>query len=43
MFADVAGLGDTGGILIELVNCFLIKEIFQRSRTVRFLIPLTLP
>ena len=43
MFADVAGLKDTGGVLIELVNSFVIKEIFRRSSTVRFLIPLTLP
>lgn len=43
IFADVAGFRDTGGSLIELVNCFLIKEIFRRSKTVRFMIPLTQP
>ena len=42
IFADVAGLRDTSGSLIEFVNCFLSKQIFQRSSTVRFLVPLTL-
>lgn len=40
-FADVAGLNDTGGDFIEIINNFVIKYIFSKARSVRFLIPLT--
>lgn len=41
LFADVAGLSDTNGILIEFINMFIIKCIFQRVKRVRFIVPIT--
>jgi len=41
VFADIAGLNDAGGVLMNLVNCFVSKKIFQISKSVRFLIPIT--
>ena len=41
MFVDLAGLEDTGGQFISLINCFISKFIFDYARNVRFLIPLT--
>lgn len=40
-YVDVAGLLDTAGDMVQLVNSFVIKEIFRRAKTVRFLIPVT--
>ena len=42
LYADVAGLSDTNGPLIEFINMFIIKCIFQKVKRVRFLVPLTL-
>lgn len=41
MFVDLAGLDDTGGNFISLVNCFISKFIFENAKTVRFLVPFT--
>jgi hypothetical protein len=41
MFVDLAGLEDTGGQFISLINCFVSKFIFDYANNVRFLIPLT--
>ena len=41
MFVDLAGLEDTGGQFISLVNCFISKFIFAYARSVRFLVPIT--
>ena len=40
-FADVAGFNDTGGDFIEIINNFVVKYIFLKAKSVRFLIPLT--
>jgi len=40
-YTDVAGLNDTGGDLIEIVNNCVIKFIFRRANRVRFLLPIT--
>lgn len=41
MFVDLAGLDDTGGNFISLINCFISKFIFKNAKSVRFLIPFT--
>lgn len=40
VYVDIAGTQDTGTDLIELVNIFVTKELFARSKTVRFLVPI---
>lgn len=40
VYVDVAGLQDSRGDLIELVNIFINKELFRRSNSVRFLLPI---
>jgi len=32
VFGDLAGFFDTGGSLIDLVNCFVTKKIFQKAK-----------
>lgn len=39
MFTDIAGLNDADGELIDLVNCFVNKKIFNIASKVKFLIP----
>ena len=41
IFADVAGLGDTAGNLVDIINCFIDKIILLKAKDVRFIIPLT--
>lgn len=41
IFADIAGFNDTGGSLIELVNCFIDKQIFRAASKVKILVPIT--
>ena len=41
-FVDIAGLQDTGGELIDFCNTFIIKHIFQKAKTVKFIIPMPL-
>lgn len=40
-FIDIAGFGDTGGDMIELINCFVDQYIFNQSNSIRFLCPIT--
>lgn len=37
VFADVAGLKDTGTSIIKILNCFILLFIFRKAATVRFL------
>ena len=39
MFTDIAGLNDADGELIDLMNCFVNKKIFNIASKVKFLIP----
>ena len=41
VYADIAGLLDTGGNLIQLVNCFIDKWIFSKAKRVKILVPIT--
>jgi len=41
VFADVAGLQDTAGDLIDIINCLINKSIFNRASHICFLIPFT--
>ena len=41
VWADIAGLQDTGGELISFINSFVNKKIFQLAKEVKFLVPLT--
>ena len=38
---DIAGLNDTSGDLTHFINSFVTKEIFQRAKNVKFLLPIT--
>jgi hypothetical protein len=40
VYVDIAGQQDTGGELIEFVNVFVTKEIFKRSKSVKFIVPI---
>ena len=42
IFGDIAGLHDTGGNLIDLLNVFINKLIFNQAVYLRFIVPLTL-
>lgn len=41
LYADIAGLMDTGGDLLEYINCFVNKKLFNMAKRVRFLFPIT--
>lgn len=43
VFADVAGLLDSGGLLMDIINIFMMKKIFQHIKHIKFLIVLTIP
>lgn len=43
IFGDIAGLEDTSGQTIELLNVLTNKLIFNQAVHLRFLVPLTLP
>lgn len=43
LFADVAGLFDTSGDFIELINVFVNRKILSNSKKVRFIFALTKP
>ena len=40
LYADIAGLMDTGGDLIDFINCFVNKKLFSLSSKVRILFPI---
>lgn len=42
VYVDIAGLNDTAGYLMELINCFITKELFKRSKHVRFLVAISM-
>lgn len=39
---DVAGSMDTSGPFIDLVNCMVIKYIFDQASSVKFICPITI-
>ena len=41
MFADIAGLHDTDGEIIDYINCFMNKKIFNTASRVSFIVPFT--
>lgn len=41
VFGDLAGFFDTGGSLIDLVNSFVTKKIFQQAKHVKLILVLT--
>ena len=41
VYADIAGLQDTGGPLVEFTNCFLNQIIFKLVKHIKILIPIT--
>ena len=41
IYADIAGLNDSGGYLIEFINCFVTKELFKRTKHIRFIVAIT--
>lgn len=41
VYADIAGLQDTGGPLVEFTNCFLNKILFQMVKKIKILVPIT--
>lgn len=41
VFADIAGLGDTNGEMVDTINCLINKMIFNRVKSLRFLVPFT--
>jgi len=41
VYTDIAGLHDTGGDLIELINSFVNKQIFIRAASIRIILPMT--
>lgn len=41
LWADYAGLDDTSGELVDILNCFLMRQIFQISKSIRILAPVS--
>lgn len=41
MFVDVAGFGDSGSYLVELINMFVDKHIFNISKSISFILTMT--
>ena len=41
VFIDIAGLHDSDGKLIEYVNRFILRTLFQKLREVKFILPIT--
>lgn len=41
MYADIAGLLDSSGDMIELINCLITRMIFNLAKTVKFIVPIT--
>ena len=41
MFIDIAGLKDTGGELVDTLNCIINKIIFSLCKHIKILIPMT--
>jgi hypothetical protein len=41
LFGDIAGLQDTNGVLIDFINSFMVKKIFQLAKSVRFIFVMT--
>lgn len=41
VYADIAGLQDTGGPLVEFTNCFLNQILFKLVKHIKILIPIT--
>jgi hypothetical protein len=41
IYADIAGLQDTGGDFTNFVNSFFNKKLFNIAQNVRFIIPIT--
>ena len=40
LYLDIAGLQDKSGALIRFVNLFVIKMLFRKATSLRFIIPL---
>lgn len=38
MFADIAGLSDTSGILVDTVNCLLNRIIFKFAKELKIIV-----
>ena len=41
IYADIPGQLDAGGALVEFINIFTTKKIFQRAKFVRFIVAMT--
>ena len=40
MLVDAAGLEDTSGQLIEVVNSLILKRLFVNANSIRFMVPI---
>lgn len=40
-FVDVAGFGDSGSYLVELINVFVDKHVFNISKSISFILTMT--
>ena len=41
LFVDIAGFGDTDGEMVDLINCFTDKFLFMNTKSIRFILPMT--
>ena len=41
LWADYAGLDYTSGELIDILNCFMMRQVFQISKSIRILAPVS--
>ena len=42
LWADYAGLNDSSGDLVEILNSFLMRQIFHISKSIRIIAPISL-
>ena len=40
-FVDTAGLNDSNGPLVEIINSFITKTVYAQAKSVKFLVPIS--
>ena len=38
VFADIAGLNDTSGNFVDIINCFIVRIIFRHTKQLKMIL-----
>lgn len=41
IYADIAGLEDSGGPMFEIINIFTCKILFEKAKDVKIIVPIS--